>query len=423
MGINYTNLYFPVCSLIIAIFIFILFFSKKKIKNEETNNYSSLVVLSLIEAFLYTYICLSAHFFLKDNTIWIFEILNKIIYIVYILWFTTLFKYVLNIIKPKKNKLINKIILGFNVVVCLLISMLKVEIFYDAATGLSNSYGPSSNMLYLGISVYLLVMTTISIVKIKDVEYRSKFIPIYVLGIFMLIGLIIRKVNPFINISSNTLSFVCLVMFFTIENPDIKIVDELIKNNKLLERSFEDKTIYLFELSNQLKEPTNKLNKIVHDLNNNQDMENDKLIMEIDENTRLLKSIINDNLNISSNDVNNIKINNTTYNLPIFLTDIKKKTELKLKDKDIDLQFNINTKIPEMLYGDSVKLKQVIISLITNAIKYTKSGLITISISCINRYDVCRLIIKIKDTGKPCWLAATTRSMPLRQVKTRSKKV
>ena len=399
---RFTNLFFPVCSLVISVFLFILFFSKKKIKNIETDIYSKLITIGLIEASLYCYICLVAHFFINDNTIWIFEFLNKLIYIIYILWFTTLFKYVISILKPKKQELINKIVLGFNIVICTLISILNVEIFYDAATGMSNSSGASSNILYLGISVYLFVMSAIAIANFKKHEYRSKYVPIFILAVFMILGLIVREIDPFLNISSNTLSFVCLVMYFTIENPDMKMVEELVKNKQLAESAFEDKSVYLFKLTQQVREPVDKINNLIKEYKDTDNLENKELIIDkLDNYSRSLNFMINNVMDVSSIDVNNIKLFNTTYNPDKFFLDIKKKTELKIKENpNLNLYFDINRTLPDELYGDPVKLKQVMMSLIENAVKYTDKGIIDINVDGITRYDTCRLVITIKDTGR-----------------------
>ena len=55
--------------------------------------------------------------------------------------------------------------------------------------------------------------------------------------------------------------------------------------------------------------------------------------------------------------------------------------------------------VPEYLYGDSVKLKQVISSIVFNSIKYTKNGFVELDIDSIVKYDTCRLLITISDSG------------------------
>jgi len=79
---------------------------------------------------------------------------------------------------------------------------------------------------------------------------------------------------------------------------------------------------------------------------------------------------------------------------------IKKQAENNLKEKqDIEFRYDISNAIPKELYGDYIKLKQIITTILNNSIKYTNNGLIELDVDAITRYDLCRLIIKISDTG------------------------
>ena len=69
------------------------------------------------------------------------------------------------------------------------------------------------------------------------------------------------------------------------------------------------------------------------------------------------------------------------------------------KNENVTLKFDINSNIPDMLYGDDVRLKQILISVLSNSIDHTETGFINLSLSSIVRYDVVRLIIKIEDSG------------------------
>ena len=77
-------------------------------------------------------------------------------------------------------------------------------------------------------------MTVVSIINYKKIKNRKKYIPLILLVVLMMGMLIIRMVDPLLNISSNVFSIVTLLMYFTIENPDTKMVDELVKNRKII---------------------------------------------------------------------------------------------------------------------------------------------------------------------------------------------
>ena len=81
---EYSNLYFPICSLIVSLLIFALYFSKKNVKNNETKLYSALLKLTLIEAIFTFLLTLSVHLLFNENTTVYFAIANKILYSIYI---------------------------------------------------------------------------------------------------------------------------------------------------------------------------------------------------------------------------------------------------------------------------------------------------------------------------------------------------
>lgn len=74
---EYSNLYFPVCSLIVSLLIFVLYFSKKNIKNSETKLYSTLLKLTLLEAIFTFSLTLSVHLFFNESTTLYFAIANS----------------------------------------------------------------------------------------------------------------------------------------------------------------------------------------------------------------------------------------------------------------------------------------------------------------------------------------------------------
>jgi len=74
-------------------------------------------------------------------------------------------------------------------------------------------------------------------------------------------------------------------------------------------------------------------------------------------------------------------------------------TENKLNEK-VKFEYQIAGNIPSYLYGDSIKIKQVISSVLDNAIKNTETGFISLNVDSIIKYDICRLLITVSDSGK-----------------------
>jgi len=395
---QYVNLYFPFCSLMVNLLLFIVFISKKKLKNIDNKIYTKLLLFSLIESILMFGTNLCVCFFYVPQYYYIFEILNKILYSIYIIWLTIMFFYIYKVGNNKNIGAVNAFSAVLNIILITLIFIVPIDLYYE--NGLTNSSGMSSNVLYAGCSIYLLAMSIVSIINYKNIKNRRKYLPLIVLIILMIGMMVIRMVDPLLNISSNVFSIVTLLMYFTIENPDTKMVDELIKNRKIIERTSEEKSVFLFKMSQELKEPVSNINKQIHNYKNNKltKSDTDLVIDSIDSNNRKMNYLITDVLGISANDSRNIKILENTYNIYSIINELEKRTR-KLIKNDIDFRFTCVENIPRELYGDSLKLKQVLMSVIVNAIEHTDKGYIHVDVNSITKYDTCRLVISIKDSG------------------------
>lgn len=391
---NFTNLYFPICSFTISFFLFILFFNKKYIKNYETITYSKLVIIELLESLLYTFICLIAHFLFNNDNILLFQILNKILYCIYIIWFSYFLDYIIHIyfFNKEKNKIsyISKyLIICFDLILLTLIFILPINIYYDPITGLSNSDGMAANILYFGVAIYLTIMILFAIMDFKK-NKNKKYLPLYSISILMIIAMIIRKVDPLFSIYSNVLSFTLLIMYFTIENPDTKLLEEYIKNKEIAEKSLQDKMNLLFRVSQDIKKQVDIINTKSKNLIDTKKSDNE--IKSIYESSTEINNIINGIFNINDLDYKEIKNFSNNYNIYA----IFKQIILYINQNNNTVHFNyyIDSGIPIILYGDGIRLKQILFS-IFNAMKNVKEGYINLDVTSLSIYNTCRMIITI----------------------------
>ena len=206
--------------------------------------------------------------------------------------------------------------------------------------------------------------------------------------------------NPSLVITVAVESLICCLMYFTIENPDIQLLSELYKNKKLIERSNEDTSNFLFKMTQDIKKPVKDMLVLSKDLIKENDAENIKEIAkDINNKSKELDFAINDILDVSLMDTKRIKIYDSRYNALNVFKEIKYRIESEMP-KNVEFEFETSKNLPDYLYGDAIKLKQVLNSVLNNAIKNTVSGYISMDVSAISKYGVCRLIITISDTGK-----------------------
>lgn len=394
------NLYFPICAVLINILIVVVFFSKKRIHSDETRAYSNLIIIALLESSLACLLVVLMNLYGIPK--YIYNI-HRIDYILILFWVWALFNYVL-VVSVYNNKKLRGVIQKSTFIVNILVSIcfffLNVNVINK--DGIIDTNGSAMNLLVsmLGIYVILILLLVFkSLIKNIKSSNNKKFIPLFFLALLGILSLVIRRFAPEILLISLVAAYADLIMFFTIENPDVKMIYELNRNKKLLESMSEEKSNFLFSMTQDTKKPIDNIlevSKILLDDKNKEDMKTG--IKVIENNARGLKNIINNVLDISNISSSKLVVSNETYNAISLLNECIKKIE-KDVNNNVTIETEISKNIPDELYGDSVKLKQVIMSILINASKYTKEGYIKVSANEIVKYDVCRLIIEIEDTG------------------------
>lgn len=395
-----SNLYFPICAVLINLLVVIVFFSKKRIKSDETKAYSYLIIIGLLESVLAFFLVVIMNLYGIPN--YIYNI-HRLDYILILFWVWALFNYVL-IVSVYNNKKIRKMIQKITIILNLIVSIIFFFINVNVINhdGIIDTSGDAVNLLVLILTFYILfiiILVIKTLIKNFKRDSLKKFIPLFFLALLAVVSLIVRKVAPEILLISLMASYADLIMFFTIENPDVKMIYELNKNKKLLESMSEEKSNFLFSMQQDTKRPIENILEVKKILENEKD--NDEIqrgLKIIENNARGLKNIINNVLDISNISSSKLIVSSETYNIyPLINTCI---TNVKPKIKsNVELRFNISKNIPTELYGDSVKLKQILSSILFNAAKYTKEGYIEINVNEIIKYDVCRLIIEVEDSG------------------------
>lgn len=393
------NLYFPICAVLINILILVVFYSKKRLDSDETKAYSYLIITAFLESFMACILVILMNLYGKPSYIYN---LHRIDYILMLFWVWALFNYVsiVSINNKKTRNKLNKITLIFNVMISISFFFLKVNVINE--NGVIDTNGEAMNVLFFVLTMYVLFIIIFALKALfKNIKSsdNKKFIPLLFLAILGVISLVIRSVAPEVLLISLVAAFADLIMFFTMENPDMKMVYELNRNKRLLESMSEEKSNFLFSISQETKKPIDNILEVKNIIEKEKDLETIKTGLKvIENNARELKNTINNVLDISTISSSKLIVSYETYNIYTLLNTCLKTIEPKL-NKDVSLRYNISKNIPSELYGDQIKLKQIIMSILVNAAKYTKDGYVEVSVNEIVKYDVVRLIIKIEDSG------------------------
>ena len=398
---EYSNLYFPICSLIVSLLIFALYFSKKNVKNNETKLYSALLKLTLIEAIFTFLLTLSVHLLFNENTTVYFAIANKILYSIYIIWISILFLYFSNLSYEDKGqmKIFKYVTIILDIILIFLIFLMPIELIYLRSERISNSYGAASIILYIGCALYIFLMSIITFINYKDSSNKKKYVPLFLLIILMIAIMVIRAVDPYFNATSNVISFVALVMFFTIENPDLKMLNKLQLAQAQAEKSNQIKSEFLSSMSHEIRTPLNAISGYSQLINETEDINKIKeYSKEIVASTNILLHMFSNIIDAYELESKDIKINNKDYDFYTEINNLLDLYEDRAIAKKILLFREINPSISKM-YGDVNIIKKILINILDNAIYYTEIGNITVKVETIVEKKNCVLKISISDTG------------------------
>lgn len=392
------NLILPIYSIFLLIILNFAFFTKKRLKSDETKTYSVLVILSTFNIIFNT-IGISLGYF--DGVSDFLYALNHFDLPLYFWWSSMMYIYLLyvymNTNKKRKSYFkIKKVIITINILITIITIFLPFEVVITKKAGYA--IGTCVNLVYLASGIYLILSFITSILLITKKQFK-KIIPLFSLIILGMIAAVIQKSIPSLIIIPSVAVLVEFIMYFTIENPDLKMVNELLRNKELVEKQMEDKSRFLFEVTEDIKVPAKNILMLSDNFYNFYEKDQKDAIKIIRSNANSVLFKINNVLDISSMDASKIKIFNNEYNVYTLFETIENIAKTLNKNENVTLKFDINSNIPDMLYGDDVRLKQILISVLTNSINNTKTGFINVSLSSIVRYDVARLIINIEDSG------------------------
>ena len=382
-------------ALIILIVLSIVFFSKKRLHQVEDNTYGQLLVVSIMTILfgLLLGIIIDSDIYLKNILIIVFNKIYLIGLILSVLIFA-FYTYCISRFKDKNFKTVNRLYRLSFVINVIMVLILPLEVNEDSLT-----LGPAMYYTYAVFGIIYTILIVLVLLDFKRIR-NKKYIPIIALIIEGIMMVIIQVFMPSLNYIINPSTVVtCLIMYFTIENPDVQMVAELYKNKKLVEKSNQDTSNFLFRMTQDIKKPVKDIIEISEKIQGYDDVEELKKGVKHINNTGVeLDYLINDALDVSSMTTKRLKIFDSRYNPANLFKELKYRYE-KMTVDGVEFNYSISNTIPNYLYGDSIKLKQAIGSILTNAINHTTSGEIDLDVSGIVKYGVCRLIITISDTG------------------------
>lgn len=394
------GMWLPATAVTLNLFLVVLFFSKKNIITEEIKIYKYMIVLNL----LFSINALNAYIVAKVVGVdLIVGILQKVhlSLLLQISYFFFIYVVILNGFKKETKDMVIRVSGFYSIISTIVILIVPVDVInYGEILDVG---GMSYYVSIIGTALYFFLIIILNIRYFVVYHNTKKIIPFIALILLFALGFLLRIWCPEIITETYCVAFVFLIMYHTIENPDIKLIESINLAKEHAERANRAKSDFLSSMSHEIRTPLNAIVGLSEDIA----MYKDRVPQEVVEDTediqnasQTLLEIVGNILDINKIESEKMEIIEQTYHFKTEITNLARIVGIRIGDKPIDFKIHMAEDIPYELIGDKIHVKEIVNNVLTNAIKYTEKGSIMLGVKCINRGSKCTLFISVQDTGR-----------------------
>lgn len=385
---------FTIAGLIFSIVLFVLYHFKSNFNLLENKVYYGIIASTIVSCLVEVY-----SFILVRNNIsvssglYLFSL--KLLFLGFLTWIYLFTLYTVIVTINLKNKEYSRykfkiMISGVMFTLISIITMI-LPISINNINGMLLPNGVGVDIIYIVALILFIIMISV-IISNKSNLKNKKYYPMYFLLVILGMVIVVQKIFPSLLLINFSLSILIYLMYFTIENPDIKLIKELNYTKRMLEKQNEIVSGTVNNLAISLKSPlmeiTNFSNKKVNNTNLKSSLEEVKYFQKL---SLDLVDQINKVMDLTRVENRELKLKNRLYQTDNLFNGIKD----IIGTKNIDVNYNIDDNIPKILYGDDDNIRQIFIYLIDFINNYFDRYDLTINISKISVRNNCKLMFDI----------------------------
>ncbi len=386
------------CFLVIA-FMSAIYFSVKREKTKLHMVFSLFLIVSMFHlAFDGLTVYTVNH--LYSIPLWINDILHRLFMGTMMILLYLAYSYIVLLIEDDTNKKIKSSNFGKIVLGIAMVGTVFLPITYMETEDGNYSYGLLPYMLYAVLAVFLLLILSVLCRYWKKINAKKKNVISLAMAIELL-AMLFQAFYPLAFISGMGMMLVALSFYLTMENPDIALVQQVQKERQKADEANAAKSTFLSHMSHEIRTPMNAIVGMT-DIMLRTDLteEQREYLTNIKSSGNALVSLINDILDISKIEAGKMELVEDIYEIEPILNDIRMIIQNRIGDKPVKLFYEIDN-LPDKLYGDGLRIRQIMINLLNNAVKFTEEGHVKLKIRKENQtVEGVMLFVSVSDTGQ-----------------------